>query len=186
MNSRKPAPDAPTSVLTVGHSIHPIDEFIDLLRAHGVQHIVDVRTLPRSRRHPQFEQEALRSALEPAGIAYTHLPGLGGLRHARRDSLNTGWRNDSFRGYADYMQTAAYAQAIAELVALGARQRVAVMCAEALPWRCHRSLIADTLTVQGIPVEHIMSRTQRKPHAITPFARVDGHRITYPGQETQA
>ncbi len=183
LSAAKSTTDTPPPVLTVGHSTHPIEEFIALLKAHGVERIVDVRTIPRSRRHPQFEQETLRASLQAADIAYTHLPALGGLRHARRDSPNTGWRNASFRGYADYMQTAAYAEAIDELLAIAARQRIAVMCAEALPWRCHRSLIADTLAVRGIPVEHIMSKTHRQPHALTSFAHVKGHHITYPGAD---
>lgn len=179
MDAGKPKAAGPP-VLTIGHSTHALDEFIAMLKAHGVERVADVRTLPRSRRHPQFEKDALCAALQAAGIGYVHLPGLGGLRHARRDSPNTGWRNESFRGYADYMQTEEYAQNLEQLVALAARERIALMCAEAVPWRCHRSLIADSLTVRGIPVEHIMSATRRQPHAITPFARVEGGRITYP------
>lgn len=182
MHAARPENDAPPRpVYTVGHSTHAIDDFIAMLQAHGVERVADVRTIPRSRRHPQFEKDALRTALEAAGIGYVHLPGLGGLRHARRDSPNSGWRNESFRGYADYMQTAEYAQALEQLIALAARQRTAVMCAEAVPWRCHRSLIADSLTVRGIPVEHITSKTHRQPHALTTFARVEHGRITYPG-----
>ena len=151
-----------------------------MLQAHGVERVADVRTIPRSRRHPQFEKDALQAALEEAGIGYVHLPGLGGLRHAQRDSVNAGWRNESFRGYADYMQTEEYAQSLKRLIALAAQERIAVMCAEAVPWRCHRSLIADSLTVRGIPVAHITSKTHRQPHALTSFARVEGGRITYP------
>ncbi len=151
-----------------------------MLKAHGVETLVDVRTVPRSRHNPQFERTALVKSLPAAGIAYRHMPALGGLRHPHGDSVNTGWRNASFRGYADYMQTPEFAAALDELIALGQQSRVAIMCAEAVPWRCHRSLIADALTVRGIPVEHIMSLTSRNPHKLTPFARVDGHQLTYP------
>jgi uncharacterized protein (DUF488 family) len=182
MHAAKTNSDAPARpVLTIGHSTHAIDEFIAMLQAHEVRCVVDVRTIPRSRRHPQFEQNALRAALAGAGIGYAHLPGLGGLRHPRRDSPNAGWRNESFRGFADYMQTAEYEAALQQLVVLAARQRLAVMCAEALPWRCHRSLIADSLTARGIRVEHITGRTRRQLHAMTAFARVEQGRITYPG-----
>jgi len=167
-------------ILTVGHSTRPIGDFIELLRAHGVQRLVDVRTVPRSRHNPQFNRDTLPATLRAARIFYTHLPGLGGLRHARKDSPNTGWRNASFRGYADYMQTPQFEQALGKLLSLAEKKRVAIMCAEAVPWRCHRSLIADALTARGIPVEHITSRTHRQPHKLTPVARVEGHRLIYP------
>jgi uncharacterized protein (DUF488 family) len=182
MHAARPESDTPPRpVYTIGHSTRTIGDFIAMLQAHGVERVADVRTIPRSRRHPQFEKDALQTALEEAGIGYVHLPGLGGLRHAHRDSSNRGWRNASFRGYADYMQTAEYAQALEQLLALAAQERTAIMCAEAVPWRCHRSLIADSLTVRGIPVEHITSKTHRQPHALTSFARVEQGRITYPG-----
>jgi uncharacterized protein (DUF488 family) len=167
-------------VLTVGHSTRPIDEFVALLRAHGVQRVVDVRTVPRSRRNPQFGQDVLPGSLQAVGIGYSHLPGLGGLRRARPDSPNAGWRNASFRGYADYMQTPQFAAALAQAMELAGKERVALMCAEALPWRCHRSLIADALLVRGIAAEDIASATRRTPHKLTPFARVQGTQITYP------
>lgn len=167
-------------VLTVGHSTRPIGEFIELLKAHAVARIVDVRTVPRSRRNPQFGQDALRDALAAAGIGYTHLPALGGLRRARPDSLNTGWRNASFRGYADYMQTPQFAAALEAAIALGKQERIALMCAEAVPWRCHRSLIADALLARGIGADDISSPTRRSPHKLTQFARVRGTEITYP------
>jgi len=154
-----------------------------MLQAHGVQLLVDVRTVPRSRHNPQFNLENLPASLAPAGIEHVHMPGLGGLRHARKDSMNTGWRNDSFRGYADYMQTPEFAKNIDELLALDKDRRVAVMCAESVPWRCHRSLIADALTARGIPVQHIMSATKANPHKLTSFARVEGERVTYPSPE---
>lgn len=169
-------------VLTIGHSTRPLDEFIRLLQAHAVTRVVDVRTVPRSRRNPQFNQSSLPQALEAAGIAYTHAPELGGLRHPRPDSPNTGWRNASFRGYADSMQTPEFAEGIATLIQLAERDRIALMCAEAVPWRCHRSLIADALLVRGIRTEHIMTVTRRTVHTLTPFAKVRGLTITYPAE----
>ncbi len=167
-------------ILTVGHSTRPIEDFVELLRAHRVECVVDVRTVPKSRRNPQYGQDLLPRSLERAGIGYTHLPGLGGLRRARPDSPNAGWRNASFRGYADYMQTPQFARALDEAIALAGKEQIALMCAEAVPWRCHRSLIADALLVRGIAAEDIASATRRTPHQLTPFARVDGHQITYP------
>jgi uncharacterized protein (DUF488 family) len=166
-------------MLTIGHSTHPIEEFMRMLAAHGVETLVDVRTIPRSRHNPQFNREALPESLRAAGIEYVHMQGLGGLRHARRDSVNTGWRNLSFRGFADYMQTPEFAAALRQLIELSRARPTAIMCSEAVPWRCHRSLIADALSVRGIPVEHIMTAASRRPHALTPFAHVDGDKITY-------
>jgi uncharacterized protein (DUF488 family) len=170
-------------ILTVGHSTHPLAEFIALLAAHGVTMLVDVRTIPRSRHNPQFNLDTLPAALAAEGIGYTHMKGLGGLRHARSASPNTGWRNPGFRGYADYMLTAEFAAELDNLLATGRREQVAIMCAEAVPWRCHRSLIADALTARQIPVEHIMGPGKRQPHRLTPFARVEGERITYPPEQ---
>lgn len=153
---------------------------MDLLRAHGVRRVVDVRTIPRSRRNPQFNRETLPQALHGRKIHYTHLAALGGLRHARKDSLNTGWQNASFRGFADYMQTAEFETGIEKLVELAGKERVAVMCAEAVPWRCHRSLIADALLVRGIAVDHITSLKRAEPHRLTSFAQVKDTHITYP------
>jgi uncharacterized protein (DUF488 family) len=141
---------------------------------------MDVRTIPKSRHNPQFNSDALAGSLRDAGIAYTHVPGLGGLRRARADSANAAWRNPSFRGYADYMQTPAFAEHLAEVVALAKSERIALMCAEAVPWRCHRSLIADALVARGVAVEEIVSETRRTPHKLTPFARVEGTLVTYP------
>lgn len=168
-------------IFTIGHSTLPIEKFLDMLEAHGVQQLVDVRTIPKSRRNPQFGQDELAVSLKKEGIQYVHLPGLGGLRHARKDSLNTGWKNASFRGYADYMQTAPFHESLAKLIELAAGGPIVIMCAESVPWRCHRSLIADALTARGIPVEHILSATSRKPHSYTPFARIEGETVTYPG-----
>jgi uncharacterized protein (DUF488 family) len=168
-------------ILTIGHSTHPIEEFLDLLEAHRVKQIVDIRTIPKSRRNPQFNKEELAAALAERGIDYAHLSVLGGLRHPRHDSINTAWRNDSFRGYADYMQTPEFDRGVQELIDLAKDHVTAIMCAESVPWRCHRSLVADALNARGVAVEHIMSKTSRKPHSYTPFARVDGERVTYPG-----
>jgi uncharacterized protein (DUF488 family) len=143
--------------------------------------VVDVRTIPRSRHNPQFNRGALPAALRRARIHYTHMPGLGGLRHARPDSTNLGWRNSSFRGYADYMATKTFGRSLDRCIALAKRERVALMCAEAVPWRCHRSLIADALLVRNIEVSEITSGTRAQPHSLTPWAHVDRHQITYPG-----
>ena len=169
-----------TVVLTIGHSTRPLDDFIDLLQAHAVTRVVDVRTIPRSRHNPQFSQNSLPDSLKKAGLGYVHLPELGGLRHAKRDSINMGWRNVSFRGYADYMQTPQFERGLHELIQLAKEERIAIMCAEAVPWRCHRSLIADALLVRGIRTEDIMSPTRRQVHTLTRFAKVRGTTITYP------
>ena len=177
-----PEPDVPAAhaVLTVGHSTRSIAEFVVLLRAHGVDRLVDVRTVPRSRHNPQFNGDALAASLAAESIGYSHVAALGGLRSPRPGSINGGWRNRSFQGYADYMQTAPFADAVTALIALAEHERVAIMCAEAVPWRCHRSLIADALSIRGIPVEHILSATRTQPHTLTPFAQVQGMLITYP------
>ena len=166
-------------ILTIGHSTHAMDEFIGMLAAHGVEAIADVRTIPRSRHNPQFNRETLPACLAAAGIEYVHSEGLGGLRHARRDSVNTGWKNLNFRGFADYMQTPEFAEALVRLIERARTHRTAIMCSEAVPWRCHRSLIADALGVRGIPVEHIMTAASRKAHTLTPFAKVDGDQMSY-------
>jgi uncharacterized protein (DUF488 family) len=167
-------------ILTIGHSTRTIEDFIDLLKAHGVQLVVDIRTVPRSRRNPQFNEDTLAASLKESGIDYVRLKQLGGLRRPRKDSQNTGWRNPSFRGFADYMQTQDFEAGINELIRLARDRTLAIMCAEALPWRCHRSLVADALLVRGIKVEHIMSLKNRIEHSMTKWARVDGKQITYP------
>jgi uncharacterized protein (DUF488 family) len=169
------------TVFTIGHSTRPVDEFIALLTAYGVQRLIDVRTIPQSRRNPQFGREQLSAALEQVGIGYTHIPGLGGLRRPRKDSTNTGWRNASFRGYADYMQTPEFEESLDRCVELAGHERVALMCAESVPWRCHRSLIADALLARGIEVREITSARASRLHALTPWARIDGTKVTYPG-----
>jgi uncharacterized protein (DUF488 family) len=174
----------PLVVFTVGHSTRKLEAFIGLLKAHGVRRVIDVRTIPRSRHNPQFNRNQLSPALHRARLHYRHMPGLGGLRHASRDSANTGWRNASFRGYADYMQTLAFERSLARCIELAKREPVVLMCAEAVPWRCHRSLIADALIVRGIDVREIASGTRTRRHALTPWARVNGTEITYPAGRT--
>jgi uncharacterized protein (DUF488 family) len=169
----------------VGHSTRPIEDFLALLAANRIKLLVDVRTIPRSRHNPQFNQDALRAALRGVRISYRHMKGLGGLRRALKDSRNTGWRNASFRGFADYMLTAEFAENVERLIALACKRRTAIMCAEAVPWRCHRSLIADALLVRRVAAEEIASRTTTRPHALTPWARVRGRQITYPPQDAQ-
>jgi uncharacterized protein (DUF488 family) len=179
---RTPSAEFPSAVLTIGHSTCGLEEFISLLKTHGTTCVVDVRTVPRSRHNPQFNKASLPRALKKAGLGYVHLPGLGGLRHATLDSPNAGWRNASFRGYADYMQTPEFEESLDELIRLAKQERIAIMCAEAVPWRCHRSLIADALLVRGIQVEDIMTPTRRQVHKLTPFAKVRGATITYPAE----
>ncbi len=178
MPKKEPSP----LVMTIGHSTHTLEEFIRLLQAHGATCVVDVRTVPRSRHNPQFNKTSLPRSLEEAGVGYVHTPGLGGLRQAKRDSPNAGWRNASFRGYADYMQTPEFAQSLEAVIRLANQDRIVVMCAEAVPWRCHRSLIADALLVRGVHTEDIMSATRRQVHSLTPFAKVRGTAITYPAE----
>jgi uncharacterized protein (DUF488 family) len=168
------------TVFTVGHSNRTWKEFLAILRAHNIKRVIDVRSIPRSRHNPQFDQKTLRKKLRAAKISYVHLRKLGGLRHARKDSKNMGWRNTSFRGYADYMQTAEFAEGLQRLIKLARQRRSAIMCAEAVPWRCHRSLIGDALVVRGIHVEDIMSEKSSRPHSLTSFARVRKNEITYP------
>ena len=168
------------AVLTIGHSSGTWKDFLELLRAHRVKRVIDVRSIPRSRHNPQFNREILSTKLRAARIGYVHLRKLGGLRHARRDSPNMGWRNASFRGFADYMQTPEFDAGLHRLMKLAGQKRSAIMCAEAVPWRCHRSLIADALTVRGIRVDDIMSMKRSQVHSLISFARAQGHRITYP------
>ena len=168
------------SVLTIGHSTRPIGEFIRLLAAHRVNRLIDIRTIPRSRHNPQFSRDRLSTALRRAGIRYTHMAGLGGLRHPRPDSVNSGWRNAGFRGYADYMQTAAFGKSLERCIDLANGGQLVLMCAEAVPWRCHRSLVADALLVRGVAVSEITSGVRTRPHSLTPWAEVKGVAITYP------
>lgn len=180
------AAPAQISISTVGHSTHSIDDFIGILEAYGVRQLVDVRTMPRSRRVPQFNKESLAATLPESGIVYRHMPGLGGLRHSKRDSINTGWRNASFRGFADYMQTPEFRENLENLIEFAGQASTAIMCAEAVPWRCHRSLIADALVAREIQVVEILSAKQSRPHALTPFAQVNGSQVTYPAAPPDA
>lgn len=168
------------TIYTIGHSTRSFEELVDILRAHGVAAVADVRTIPKSRRHPQFADTFLSIELPKNGIEYLPFKSLGGLRKTRKDSSNTGWRNESFRGYADYMQTPEFAKALAELEEVARQQPTTTMCAEAVPWRCHRSLISDALLVRGWQVMDIMAINKATPHKLTPFAKVRGKKITYP------
>jgi uncharacterized protein (DUF488 family) len=169
-------------VFTIGHSTRSSEQFVSILKAHDVERLVDVRTIPKSRRVPQFNSDALAISLREQGIDYVHLKSLGGLRHAKQDSVNTGWRNASFRGYADYMATPEFRAGLERLLDLAREKRTAIMCAEAVPWRCHRSLIGDALLVRDVQVEDILSTTSRREHKLTPFAKVEGAEIFYPAQ----
>ncbi len=172
-------------VLTIGHSTRTLEDFIVLLQAHSATRVVDVRTMPQSRHNPQFNKASLPSSLKKAGLGYVHLPGLGWLRHTRRDSVISGWRNASFRGYADYMQTPEFEQSLDKLIQLADQEQIVLMCAEAVPWRCHRSLLGDALLIRGIPTEDIMSSTRRQVLTLTAFAKVRGTTITYPSEDEQ-
>ncbi|HKN88523.1 MAG TPA: DUF488 domain-containing protein [Nitrospiraceae bacterium] len=173
-------------IWTVGHSTRPIETFLALVQAHAIQQIVDVRAFPYSRRNPQFHATELSASLQRAGLAYRHLPVLGGRRKSRPDSINQGWRNTSFRGYADYMQTEPFRTGLSELMTWANDQRTAIMCAEAVPWRCHRSLIADALTSQGWEVRHIMTPTKADLHRMTPFAQQDNGTLLYPCPDAES
>jgi uncharacterized protein (DUF488 family) len=179
---KNPANSSPP-IFTVGHSTRSLEEFVRLLRAYGIRRVVDVRTIPRSRHNPQFNRETLGPFLRNRRINYRHMKSLGGLRHARPDSPNMGWQNASFRGFADYMQTAAFAEALRELMELAAERPTAILCAEAVPWRCHRSLIGDALVVRGIEVRDLYSPTNAKPHTLTSMAKVRGTEVTYPEEQ---
>lgn len=167
-------------IYTIGHSNRSIEDFIQILEAHRIGCVADVRTIRRSRHNPQFNADALEQSLKEAKILYVSLPRLGGLRKPRKDSRNLGWRNASFRGFADYMETPEFEEDIRELVALVKEKRTAIMCAEALYWRCHRSLIADALLARGITCRHIFDDQKVEPHRLTPFGRMAEGRVTYP------
>jgi uncharacterized protein (DUF488 family) len=171
-------------VATIGHSTLTLETFIHLLQTYEVKQVIDVRTVPRSRHNPQFNRETLPDDLKATGTEYLHMPGLGGLRHARPDSENVGWHNASFRGFADSMGTPEFENHLGELIKLAQHKRIALMCAEALPWRCHRSLIADALEARGIKVVHILDSTHLQPHRMTPFAKVSGTHLVYPLEKT--
>lgn len=168
-------------ILTIGHSTHSAEDFLELLTTHTVRQLADIRTIPKSRRHPQFVRDALDGFLARHAITYRHFPALGGLRKPAADSVNTGWINNSFRGYADYMRTEAFERAVEELLTFSRAGSTAVMCAEARWWECHRRLLSDALLVRGVPVRHIVSRGAPKPHELSELARVAGDKVIYPG-----
>ena len=170
-----------TVVFSIGHSTRPVLEFIEIIRAYGIKKVIDIRTIPKSRHNPQFNEDALRESLKAVKIGYLHMKGLGGLRHALKDSPNTGWRNASFRGFADYMQTEEFEGNLEKLIEAAGKRATVVMCAETLPWRCHRSLIGDALLVRGVHMRHIISAGSIRDHTLTPWARVNGRKITYKG-----
>ena len=174
------AKDTESTILTIGYSTRTLDEFIYLLKTCGVTLVVDVRSVPRSRYNPQFAKETLPNLLKLAGVKYVHMPNIGGLRRPKHDSINTAWRNKSFRGYADYMQTKDFTENLLTLIALAKENRLVVMCAEALPWRCHRSLMADALLIRSVKVEHILTKDNIVPHRLSEWAHVEGTKITYP------
>jgi uncharacterized protein (DUF488 family) len=187
--SEQPSPQAAHwpegAIFTLGHSTLPMERFIALLRTYGIERLVDIRTVPRSRHNPQFNDTALASTLTAEGVEYVPMQALGGLRRARKDSTNTGWRNASFRGYADYMQTEPFRDALEALIQMSRQKRVAIMCAEAVPWRCHRSLVADALSTRAVPVIEILSERNYRTHKLTPFAHVEGMQITYPPDQAK-
>ena len=171
------------AIFTLGHSTLPIEQFTAVLESYGIKRLVDIRTIPRSRHNPQFNDAALADSLKARNLEYVHLKPLGGLRRSRKGSPNTGWRNEGFRGFADYMQTEEFQDALAALIGMSREKRTAIMCAEAVPWRCHRSLVADALSVRGGPVVEILSESSWRMHQLTPFARVEGTDITYPPEQ---
>ncbi len=171
------------TVYTLGHSTLDPDRFLGILRAYGIRRLVDIRSIPRSRHNPQFNRDTLSKFLRNHRVNYRHMKSLGGLRHARKDSVNSGWRNASFRGFADYMQTPQFEDALLKLIKLAEEKPMAIMCAEAVPWRCHRSLIGDALIVRGIKVRDIYSETNSRTHSLTRMAMVRGEKITYPPEK---
>ena len=170
------------TIFTFGHSTRPFDKFLEILEGFRIEMVADVRTITKSRHNPQFNMPDLKGGLEAHGIGYFHMAGLGGLRHTTIESINTGWKNPSFRGYADYMQTLDFENSLEQLITLAKEKVTAIMCAEAVPWRCHRSLIGDALLIRGFKVEDIMSDRTSTPHKLTSWAKVDGCTITYPGE----
>jgi uncharacterized protein (DUF488 family) len=171
------------TIFTIGHSTRTLEELIELLRAHGVQRVIDIRTIPRSRHNPQYNRETLGTSLRAGRIGYVHLKKLGGLRRAKPNSKNIGWHNASFRGFADYMQTPEFEAGLKRAINLSKVRPSALMCAEAVPWRCHRSLVADALTARKFTVEHIMSATRASRHKLTRFARLRDKKVTYPSDK---
>lgn len=169
----------PKKIYAIGHSTRSIEEFISLLKAHEIETVIDIRTIPQSRHCPQFNQEDLKKSLKESGIGYRHMKGLGGLRHASKDSINTGWINASFRGFADYMQTPAFQKALERLEKIAEKKRCALMCAEAVPWRCHRSLVLDALSLRKWKAFHIQSKKTAKRHKRTQFLKIRRGQLVY-------
>ena len=169
-------------IYTIGHSTRTIDEFIELLEIYRIEKLIDIRTVPGSKHTPWFNSEVLEERLKERGIKYFHMKELGGFRKQAKNSVNTGWRNASFRGYADYMQTEEFDAALKRLIEISSAERIAIMCAEAVPWRCHRMLVSDALFTKGVTVKHIISRTGIQEHVLTSFGRVDNGRVYYPGE----
>ena len=168
------------TIYTIGHSTHTLEEFVEMLKAYNITFLVDVRTVPRSRHNPQFNKENLPATLKPYNIKYLPMPDIGGLRHPKKDSVNMAWENSSFRGYADYMQTKEFTENLLKLVVMAKENCLAIMCAEALPWRCHRNLISDALVVRHVKVLHIISKDNTISHQLNEMAHVEGTKITYP------
>jgi uncharacterized protein (DUF488 family) len=171
----------PNPLFTIGHSTHTADHFLALLRLHKIAQLVDVRTVPKSRRHPQFNGDALDNFLRGEGISYRHFPSLGGLRKPRPNSVNTAWQHPGFRGYADHMQTPEFRSGVLDLLAFAQLGATAVMCAEAVWWQCHRQLLADAVLAHGVPVRHILGQGESKAHRMSEFARITGYEVSYPG-----
>ncbi len=168
------------TIYTIGHSTRTLEEFSLILEKYHVTMIVDVRAIPRSRHNPQFNKETLPEFLRSESVRYIHMPELGGLRRTSSDSTNLAWENKSFRGYADYMQTKEFTESLLKLVALSRESQMCIMCAEAVPWRCHRILIADALMARTIKVKHLLTESSQTNHELTPFAHVEGTQVTYP------
>lgn len=169
-------------IFTIGHSTRSIEDFLEILKQYHISEVVDIRSIPKSRHNPQFNSDELAHVLRNHHIGYRHQKDLGGLRYAHKNSVNVAWRNASFRGYADYMQTEEFKEGIQKLIETAHDKVVVIMCAESVPWRCHRSLIGDALLVRDVQVEDIYSMTSVKPHSLTPWAVVHGTNITYPAQ----
>jgi uncharacterized protein (DUF488 family) len=182
MTRKRRTEDEKAVIFTIGHSTRTVSEFIEILKAFEIRKVVDIRTIPRSGHNPQFNEDALKETLKEAKIGYVHMKGLGGLRHARKDSPNTAWRNASFRGFADYMETEEFEENLLKLIETAEKKVTVIMCAEAVPWRCHRSLIGDALFIHGIDVRHIIAAHSFRDHTLTPWAKVRANRITYPAE----
>ncbi|CAI9086298.1 DUF488 domain-containing protein [Methylacidiphilum fumariolicum] len=170
-------------IKSIGHGTKSLEELISMLKEANVEALIDVRSIPRSRHNPQFNKETIAEALSKESILYIHLPEAGGLRHPKKDSPNKGWKNESFRGFADYMATANFAAALDKIIEIGKEKSAALMCAETLPWRCHRSLIADALLLRGVEVVHILPKGKEIKHQLTPWSQIKNGIVTYPASD---